>query len=247
MRKLYVLFILLGAVVFAAAGVFAVYFYPRVIKPAQDYKKAVELYDAGEYVLSALRFETLGNQKQKAAEAWMKAGEECFANGELAQARTFYLKGGADSSVYKKIDDAYFQKGVTAYADNEIIEAENCFSCISSVQDYVRSLDVARIACAKRCLAEDDFEAAEKAFHFCSASSREEISSIWFEKGVEELGEFEVDNASGCFSHAAAYSSDRRDMLSRIDVKWLEAAERARTSGNRELADSCLARMNSKN
>lgn len=243
MKKSYIIFVILGFLLLAAAAAFIVYVYPTAIKPGQDYKEAKALYDDGEYVLAALRFEILGKYENEAKESWLKAADKCFENGELPQARTFYLKGGADSSVYDKIDAAYYQRGVMAYADNERAEAENCFDCITYGSSYTQLLDPVRISCAQRFIAEEDFESAEKIFKLCGSSSHPEIVDIWLQHGASELEDYDFENALFCFAKAAAYSSDPNALTAVIDSAWSDAGERAMAADDYELAEKCFARM----
>lgn len=243
MNKKIIPFLIIGVLLAAALGAFVFYFYPRMIKPVRIYNEAVELYDSGEYVLSALRFEMLGGHEGEAKDAWLKAGDASFQRGELAQARTYYLKGGADSKVLEKIDSAYYENGVTAYADNDRITAENCFSCISYGSPYLNLLDTVRIPCAERLLEEGDQESALKIFRLCSESSRGAIAEVWLGAGKKRLDADDADEASALFAKALSYSSDRKTMLSRIDGLWRAASDRARLAGNEELAELYYSRI----
>ena len=126
MRKLFFILIILGIVLLLAAAVFIVYIYPRQISPMRDYRAAAALYSNEDYVSSALQFEEMAGYRdsaQRAKQAWLAAGDKSFEEGDLAQSRTYYLKGGASSAMLEKLDSAYYQLGVKAYAADERVEA----------------------------------------------------------------------------------------------------------------------------
>ena len=245
MRKLFFVLILLGLLLLVAAGVFIAYIYPNYVKPGQEYGSAVALYEAGDYVPAALQFESMSGRDdsaQLAKKAWLAAGDQSFEQGDLAQARTYYLKGGADSSVLAKVDSMYYQLGVKAYAENERVEAENCFSCISEGSSYLNLLDQVRISCGERFLADGDFDSAGKVFHLCGEASYDEISGLWLGAGENRLRDFDIDDASFCFAKAMAFSSDEVSLVKTIDELWNNAGIYARQTGNAELAAKCFAR-----
>lgn len=246
MRKLFFIIIAVSFAVILAAGSFIFYFYPRVIKPNQDYQEAVALFNNGDYILSALRFETInteGQYDQQTKRAWLAAGDQSYADGDYAQARTYYLKGSADVSAFDKLDSAYYEKGVQAYADNERVEAENCFSCISYGSRYNQLLDPVRLGCAERFLSEHDIESAVKIFHVCGDASYPEIVEILIAQASASLDEKDLEFASMCFSKAAAYSDDRDTLFNRIDVLFNAAGEKAFNSGDTAFAERCFKHM----
>lgn len=248
MRKLFLLLIVLGLLLAAAAGVFIFYLYPQKLRPEQEYRAAVKLLEAGDDVPAALQFESMRDYKDSAElakRAWLAAGEKSFDEGDLAQSRTYYLKGGANSELLSKLDSAYYQMGVKAYAANQRIEAENCFSCISSGSSYIGLLDQVRISCAERFLQNGDFDSAQKVFHLCGVDSRGEISGLWKQRAMDELAAFGVENATFCFAKAMAYTDQPEALLSEMDGLWAEAGARARESGDIELASKCFARTSS--
>ena len=117
MRKLILPLAVLGILLVIAAGVFIFWFYPQKLRPEQEYQSAVALHRAGDHVPAALQFESMKGYKDSAAlakEAWLRAGEKSFENGDLAQARTYYLKAGADSGQLAKLDSAYYQMADSA-------------------------------------------------------------------------------------------------------------------------------------
>ena len=246
MRKLFFALIILGALVLLAGGVFVFWYYPERIRPMQEYRAAVELFENGDYVPAALQFESmsgLGDSASYAKRAWIAAGEAAFEAGDLAQSRTYYLKGGADPETFEKLDSAYYQNGVRAYAENDRIEGENCFSCISSGSRYLELLDPVRISCAERFIAEDDYEQAEKVLTHCGDDSFASIEDIWLSRGREHLDQYELDPASYCFARAMAYAPDKAATTEKMDGYFQTAGDRARLEGNYELANKCYARM----
>lgn len=167
MRKLFFILIILGIVLLLAAAVFIVYIYPRQISPMRDYRAAAALYSNEDYVSSALQFEEMAGYRdsaQRAKQAWLAAGDKSFEEGDLAQSRTYYLKGGASSAMLEKLDSAYYQLGVKAYAADERVEAENCFSCISEGSSYLSLLDPVRISSGQRFVEAGDYDSAGKVF-----------------------------------------------------------------------------------
>ena len=209
MRKLILPLAVLGILLVIAAGAFIFWFYPQKLRPEQEYQSAVALHRAGDHVPAAL-----------AKEAWLRAGEKSFENGDLAQARTYYLKAGADSGQLAKLDSAYYQMGVRAYADNKRVEAENCFSCISADSSYLDLLDPVRISSAGRFLNNADYDSAQKVFRLCRGSSYGEIARLWIESGEKRLEAFDIDNASYCFAKAMAYTDDTAALTARLDALW---------------------------
>ena len=110
MRKLVFVLIALGVLLLAAAMVFVFWFFPVKLHPLQEYWKAVSLFDKGDYVPAALQFESMkdvSDSAEYAKRAWIAAGDKAYAAGDLAQARTYYLKGGAGSDIFEKVDSAY--------------------------------------------------------------------------------------------------------------------------------------------
>ncbi|MBO4385290.1 MAG: hypothetical protein J5854_07755 [Clostridia bacterium] len=243
MKRSYV--ILAAAVILLAltALLFAVWLYPGVIKPAQDYRKAVKLYNSGEYVLAALAFESLEKYPEQAKNAWLNAGDASVEKGELAQARAYYLRANADSSVYEKIDAAYYEKGVAAYASDQRIEGENCFSCISYNSRYASLLDPVRIGSAQRFLVAGDFDSAEKTFKLCSSGSYAEISRIWLDRGRFLMIGYDFDSAALCFSKSVSFAPDKEAALDSVDAAWEEAGLRAESEGRYDVAELCFARV----
>lgn len=243
MKKTIITVSVLVLVFVLAIGSFVFYFYPYVIKPARELKDAKLLYGNGYYVLAALRFDMLGGHEAEAKDAWLKAGDESFAAGELSKARTYYLKGGADSSVFDSLNAAYYQKGVTAYADNDRIEGENCFSCITYGSDYLRLLDPVRFSCGERLLNEGDLESAEKVFLLCGQEQKNAISELWMSRAAEYLESKDLKNASLCFARAIGYAEDSPIALSRANQSWRDAGDKALQAGDQDLADQCYAHM----
>lgn len=242
MKKSYVIFAALLVILALFGLLFAVWLYPGVIKPAAEYKKAVKLYNNGDYVLAALAFDSLGKYPDEAKSAWLNAGDASVEKGELAQARAYYLKAEADRSSYDKVDAAYYEKGVAAYALDERIEAENCFSCISRGSGYLSLLDPVRISYAQRLLAANDFSSADKALNLCGESSYPAISGIWLERGAELLRTFDIENAAYCFSKSIACSPDRESTASAVGSAWKEAGELAESAGRYDIAEICYGR-----
>ena len=245
MRKLFLLLVALGLLLVIAAGVFVFYVYPQYVRPEQEYRNAAALLEEGDTVPAALQFETMQEYKDSrelAKRAWLEAGDKSMADGDYAQARTYYLKGGASSEVLKKLDSAYYQMGVRAYAENQRTEAENYFSCISYGSSYLELLDPVRISCAERFLQNGDFDSARKVFHLCGEGSYDEISRLWLDCGKTRLDSFDLDNASYCFAKAMAFAADTDAAVGEIDSLWSEAGTRARQNGDAELAEKCFAR-----
>lgn len=246
MRKLVIFLLILGILLLVAAGVFVFWYFPERIRPMQEYRAAVALYEKGDYVPAALQFESmngLANSKEYARRAWIAAGEAAFEEGDLAQARTYYLKGGADSEIFEKLDSAYYQNGVRAYAADDRVEGENCFSCISEGSRYRSLLDPVRLSCAERFLEAGDLDSAEKVLLHCGEESMGDICELWMQKGVSVLEGYDLDVASDCFAKAMAVSLDRDSLMERINGLWRRAGEKARNEGNTELANKCFARM----
>ncbi|MBO4563551.1 MAG: hypothetical protein J5772_08065 [Clostridia bacterium] len=246
MRRLfYALIILCFVLVIAICG-FVFYYYPAKLRPKNDYRDASALLQSGEYVSAALKFESLGDYSdsaERAKNAWRAAADESFDAGDFAKARTYYLKAGQDASVVEKLDAAYYQMGVKYYAENERVEGENCFSCISSGSRYLALLDPVRISCGERFLEEDDLESAEKVFSLCGEASRDDIADIWLKKGSDLLLTGDTDGAGDCFAKAMAYTSDRDAMTRVTDNRWYAAGIAAGMAGDEELAEKCFARM----
>ncbi|MBR3383244.1 MAG: hypothetical protein IKG85_09460 [Clostridia bacterium] len=245
MRKLFFVLILMGALLLIFAGVFAFWLYPSRVRPLHEYRDAVALAEAGDYVPAALQFETMkdyADSAERAKRAWLSAGDASFDGGDLAQARTYYLKAGASSEVLSKVDSAYYQLGVKAYAENERVEAENCFSCISHGSSYIALLDPVRMSAAERFLESGDYDSAGKVFHLCGESSYEEIAGIWLECGKARLEASDLDSASYCFAKAMAYTGDEAAMKSGVNSLWNDAALAARRNGDEALAQKCLER-----
>ena len=246
MRKLALLLLILGIVLIIAAGVFIFYLYPARIRPMAEYRSAAALQNKGDYVSAALQFEGMEGFRdaaKRAKDSWIAAGEESFAEGDLAQARTYFLKGGANSATLEKLDSAYYQLGVKAYANDERIEAENCFSCISDGSSYLKLLDPVRVSSGKRFVEAGDYDSAGKVFHLCGEGSFDQIASIWLSAGEAALDSWEIDPASYCFAKAMAFTSDQNATISRMDELWTEAGNRAFTRGDITLATKCFSRM----
>ena len=246
MRKLFIALIIIGAVLLAAAAVFVFWGYPEKVRPLKVYGNAVKLYEAGDFVAAALQFESMGDFRDAPAfakRAWIAAGDAGFESGDLAQARTYYLKGGADHSVYDKLDSAYYEKGVNAYAAGERVEAENCFSCISRGSRYQELLDPVRLSCAERFMNEGDLDSAEKVMAHCGGSAAEEIAKLWMECGRARLDTLDLDGASYCFAKAMAFAPDADAMLKSVNQIWQDMGRRAAARGDQALADQCYARI----
>lgn len=246
MRKLVIFLLIIGLLLLVAAGAFVFWYYPEKIRPMQEYRAAVALYEKGDYVPAALQFEAmhgLADSKAYAKRAWIAAGEAAFEEGDLAQARTYYLKGGADNEIFEKLDAAYYRNGVTAYAENDRVEGENCFSCISEGSRYRGLLDAVRLSCAERFMQQNDLDSAEKVILYCGRESADDICELWMRKGEEMLENYELDPASECFAKAMAISGNRDTLAERISNLWRRAGEKARLDGNLELANKCFARM----
>jgi tetratricopeptide (TPR) repeat protein len=246
MRKLIFALIILGVLVLLAGCVFVFWYYPERIRPMQEYRAAVALYEKGNYVPAALQFESmngLAESAEYAKRAWIAAGNAAFDAGDLAQARTYFLKGGADSATFEKLDASYYQSGVRAYAENDRVEGENCFSCISSGSRYLELLDPVRISCAERFIAEGDYDQAEKVLKHCGEGSDPVIEELWTARGRELLTDYELDGASYCFARAMAYAEDVEKTTAKFDSYFKDAGDRARQEGNYELANKCFARM----
>ena len=245
MRKLFLFLILLGIVLLIAAAAFIAYIYPRQIRPMRDFRAAAQLYNRGDYVSSALQFEEMEgfrDSEERAKQAWIAAGDKSFEAGDLAQSRTYYLKGGASSSMLEKLDSAYYELGVKAYAADERVEAENCFSCISAGSSYLSLLDPVRISSGQRFVDAGDYDSAGKVFRLCSDESADQIAGIWLKAGSEVLGNWDIDNASYCFAKAMAYTSDRDSVAASMDELWSAAGNRAVAEGDTVLADKCFSR-----
>lgn len=250
MRKLFVLLIAVSLALIIAAGVFFFYLFPVKMRPAREYRAAVAQFESGEYVSAALQFEDMkgyADSAERAKAAWLAAGDAAFREGDLAQTRTYYLKGGADTQMFEKLDSEYYKQGVQAYADNKRVEAENCFSCISEGSAYLALLDQVRISCGERFLKDGDLESAEKVLRLCGDASRSEISGLWTDAGSERLTTYDLSGAAYCFAKAIAFAGDElRDTVSRrIDEEWVSAARRASAEGNSDLAEKLLARTGS--
>ncbi len=246
MRKLVLFLLMIGVLLLIAAGVFVFWYFPEKIRPMQEYRAAVALYEKGDYVPAALQFEAmrgLANSKEYAGRAWIAAGDRAFEEGDLAQARTYYLKGGADNEVFEKLDSAYYQNGVRAYAENSRVEGENCFSCISEGSRYRALLDPVRLSCAERFLEAGDLDSADKVLLHCGNESAADICELWMKKGESVLHDYDLDTASDCFAKAMAISGERESLQSRISALWHKAGDNARADGNTELANKCYARM----
>lgn len=245
MRKLFLLLIALGILLAAAAAVFIFYLYPTRVRPMQEYRDAAALFDSGDYVPAALQFESMkdrADSASKAKQAWLLAGDKSFEEGDLAQARTYYLKAGASAEVLSKVDSAYYQLGVKAYAANERVEAENCFSCISHGSSYIELLDPVRVSCAERFLDAGDYDSAGRVFHLCAEGSYDEICTLWFQSGRSALSAGELDDASFCFAKAIAYTDNETALISSIDSLWVNAAMDARRAGDEQTAQRCMER-----
>ncbi len=246
MRKLFIALIITGAVLLALAAVFVFWGYPEKVRPLKAYNSAARLYEEGDFVASALQFEAMGDYKDApsfAKRAWIAAGDKGFESGDLAQARTYYLKGGADSSVYDKLDSAYYEKGVRAYASGERIEAENCFSCISRGSRFQDLLDPVRLSCAERFMEEGDLDSAEKVITLCSGSAAEDIARLWMKCGRARIDSNDLDGASYCFAKAMAFAADEKEMLKSINSIWQDLGRRAAARGDNELAEKYYARV----
>ncbi|MBR0136667.1 MAG: hypothetical protein IJM18_10725 [Clostridia bacterium] len=245
MRKLFIALIALGAALLVGVGVFMLYLYPARIRPRQKYNEAAELFNKGDYVSSALRFDSMGNYSdspQRAKMAWLYAGEKSFEEGDLAQARTYFLKAGAGQEEFSKLDSAYYQLGVKAYAEDQRIEAENCFSCISQGSSYLPLLDSVRISSAERFIMNGDFDSAGKVFHLCGKDSYKDISEIWFEYGRRRLDSVDLENASYCFAKAMAFSEEPEALKDDISALWKAAGTAAMGRGEYALAEKCFKR-----
>ena len=243
MKKTIIVITVLSLLFIAAVGSFVFYFYPYLIKPARELKDAQLLYENGDYVLAALRFDMLAGYGERAKDAWLKAGEESFKKGELEKARTYYLKGGEDASVFDALNAAYYERGVTAYADNDRIEGENCFSSISYGSEYLKLVDPVRFSCGERLLNDGDLDSAEKVFLLCGKPQRNAISELFMNRAVRFLEDKEIEKASTCFARAISYSDDRPAALSRANQFWRSAGDKAKQAGDQELADRCYAHM----
>ena len=245
MRKLFLILIILGVLLVILTGAFLFYYYPARIHPAREYRGAAALSESGDHVSAALRYESLGSlmdAPQKAREEWNMAGDAAYEAGELARARTYYLKGGAGEDVLGRLDAAYYRQGVQAYAENDRASAENCFSCISVGSRYLGLLDQARLGCAKRLLNSGELEAAEKVFSCCTNASRNEICGLWYEYGRAKVALKDIASASYCFTRAVSYSDDEASMLDQIRTVWTSAAQRAEASGDSDFAAKCRER-----
>ncbi len=239
MRKLFIALIAAGAVLLASAAVFVFWAYPEKVLPLKAYNSAVELYEEGDFVAAALQFEAMGAYKDAPAlakRAWIAAGDKGFESGDLAQARTYYLKGGAEHSVYDKLDSAYYEKGVKAYAAGERVEAENCFSCISRGSRFADLLDPVRLSCAERFMNEGDLDSAEKVMALCGGSSAEDIASLWIKCGKARLESMDLDGASYCFAKAMAFTAEESSMLMNIKNNSQEASRKDSARGDNELS-----------
>lgn len=248
MRKLFILLVILGLVLLIAAGVLVFWFYPAKLRPLSEYNAAAALFDKGNYVPAALQFEDMGGYSDSAARArssWIAAGDKSFEEGDLAQARTYYLKGGATGETLEKLDSEYYKLGVLAYADDRRVDAENAFSCITEGSLYLDLLDQVRISCGERFVKNGDFESAGKVFRLCGSASDDEITSIWMESGSSRLDAGDLSSASYCFAKAMAYTPAPENTLSQIDSLWVAAAQRASAAGDEELAEKCYARTSS--
>ncbi|MCR5809364.1 MAG: hypothetical protein K6G56_07360 [Clostridiales bacterium] len=246
MRKLLPLLIILGAILLAAAGAFLFWIYPAKIRPAQEYNRAASLEKEGDYVLAALTFESLGGLKDSGARAkaaWVKAGDAAYEAGELARARTFYLKGGAGEDALASLDAAYYRQGVQAYAANDRASAENSFSGISAGSRYLGLLDQARLGCVRRLVESGELEAAEKVCACCTKASAAEISALWMDSGRVKVEEKDAEAASYCFARAVAYSENGDAALQSISLIWRAAAQRAEAAGDAEFAAKCRERI----
>ena len=243
MKKSYIIFLIIGVVLAIAAVVFVAFIYPNMMKPIAYYNDAVRLYNDGNYVAAALRFEKLKEYGEQAKISWLKAGDASLQAGELAQARIYYTNGGADEAVFDQIDEAYYNKGVEAYAEDERIEAENCFDCITHDSPYTKLVDPVRISSAERFLERDDFDSAQKIFRLCATSYDAEIAAIWLDQGRTQLDSKEIENAALCFSHAMIFAVDKTAAISEIDGIWSDAGEKATGRGDYEFADMCFGRM----
>lgn len=246
MRKLFLILITLGALLVILAGVFLFYYYPVKMQPAREYRGAAALSEQGDHVSAALRFESLGSlmdSEVKAREEWVKAGDAAYEAGELARARTYYLKGGAGAEALGRLDAAYYKQGVQAYAENDRATAENCFFCISAGSRYLALLDQARLGCAKRLLNTGDLAGSEKVFSVCTRDSYPEICSLWYEYGRAKVALKDIESASYCFTRAVAYSVDEAATLESIRTVWASAAQKAEASGDWDFAAKCRERM----
>ncbi len=243
MKKTIIIVTVVAVAFTLAVGSFMFYFYPYILEPAKDRRDAVRLYNEGEYVLAALRFDMISGYGDRAKEAWIKAGDKSFEAGELSKARTYYLKGGADSSVFNALNAAYYERGVTAYADNDRIEGENYFSCIAYGSSYAKLIDPVRISCGERLLEKGDLDSAEKVFLLCGDMQRNAISELWMERAKQYLDARDLSKASACFARAIGYADDSLAALDRADQLWRDAASAARQAGDQELAEKCYAHI----
>lgn len=247
MRKLFLALLILGIVLILGLGVFVFYYYPHFVQPRINYEDAVALFEKGDYVSSAMKFESMSsysNSAEYAKRAWLEAGNKSFDEGNYALAKTYYTKAQADEAVFRQIDYAYFEQGKAAYEAGDNLQGESCFMCIGDDSDYVSQMDVVRMSFAKGLMDNDDYAGAESVFAVCSPDNYDNISSLWMDCGKNKLHIWDVLNADTCFAKAVNYSSDKDAVQLEVNQLWVEAGKLAEADENYTLADKCYARGN---
>mgnify|MGYP002623598449 CR=1 FL=1 len=245
MRKIFLALLILSIVLIMGLGVFVFYYYPHFVKPRVAYEDAVALYESGDYVTAAMQFESMAgysNSEDFAKRAWLEAGNESFAAGDYAAAKSYYAKAEADDLVFAQIDHAYFELGSEAYATGDSPLGESYFLCVSEGSGYRDMMDPIRINFAESLLKNDEFTAAERIFAVCGDENRDTIAGLWYACGESKLHVWELNTADSCFAKALTYSSDKDAMQQNIDALWNEAGKLALSQDNAELADKCFAR-----
>lgn len=247
MRKLFLTLLILGLVLIMGLGVFVFFYYPRFVKPRTAYEDAVALFEKGDYVSAAMKFESMAsysNSSEYAKRAWLEAGNVSYNEGNYAVAKNYFTKAGAGSDVFEMIDLAYFEQGKQAYENGENLEGESSFLCVSEDSPLRAQMDPIRINFAKTLLDDDEYSAAESVFAVCLPDNYPEIAGLWYAAGEQKLHIWDILNADTCFAKAINYSdeSEKEAMQQAINALWVEAGELAEAQDNPDLADKCFAR-----
>lgn len=181
-----------ACVVVAFVIVFFAYIQPQVIKPMQDYNKAVELLQSGEIDKAEAIFKSLGDYKdseQQIDNCDIARGDEYLKNKEYEKALNTYSKYEDNPNVTEEktnqCKEGIYQEACSLYEKKDYASAKTQFEGLGDYSDsseYVKKCDAA-IAKEK----EEAEKAAKKAAEKKAAEQKEKgkkLIGTWYAKKV---------------------------------------------------------------
>lgn len=231
-------------VLIAALAVYVLFIYPNFTAMRSTYKRAQTAFGNNAFIEAAMGFDSIAGYSdaaERAKDSWKKAAQAAADAGDIDRASAYLLRANASADELESLNETYFNEGEQSYLSGDMESAELYFSCISDKSKYTQRIDELRISYAMTLLESADYTRADRALALCSPQLYERICGIWFDHGVDILGDWDVAGAGVCFNLAKAYSDgDSSDIGARINAAWNEAGQLAMAAKEYTIAELCF-------